>query len=80
MAVESVTVRELRNKGGEVLNRVERGESVLVTRDGHPIAELRALPRRSARPEELIARRRRLPQVDPRALQRDIDAVVDPSL
>lgn len=73
-------MRELRNKGGEVLDRVERGERVLVTRAGRPIAELRPLPRRTARPEELIERWKRLPQVDPEALRRDIDAVIDPSL
>jgi prevent-host-death family protein len=76
----SVTVRELRNKGGEVLERVERGEHVIVTRDGRPVAELRPLPRPSARPSELIARRNRLPHVDPEALRRDIDTVVDPTL
>jgi prevent-host-death family protein len=78
--MESVTVRDLRNKGGEVLDRVERGERVIVTRDGRPVAELRPLPRRSARTAELIERRKRLPPVDDVALRRDIDAVVDPSL
>jgi prevent-host-death family protein len=39
--VAEVTVRELRNDGGRVLDRVERGESLTVTRDGHPVAELR---------------------------------------
>jgi prevent-host-death family protein len=76
----SVTVRELRNKGGEVLDRVARGEHVIVTRDGRPVAELRPLPRPSARPIELIERRRRLPRMDPEALRRDIDTVVDPTL
>jgi prevent-host-death family protein len=78
--MRSVTVRELRNKGGEVLERVEQGERVIVTRDGHPIAELRPLPRRSASTAELIDRRRRLPRVDPEALRRDIDTVLDPTL
>jgi prevent-host-death family protein len=78
--MRSVTVRELRNKGGEVLERVEHGERVIVTRDGHPIAELRPLPRRSVGPGQLIERRRRLPRVDPEALRRDIDAVLDPTL
>jgi prevent-host-death family protein len=77
--MESVTVRELRNKGGEVLDRVQR-ERVVVTRDGHPIAELRPLPRKSVRPAELIARRKRLPAVDPDQLRRDIDDVLDASL
>lgn len=73
-------MRDLRNKGGEVLDRVERGERVIVTRDGRAVAELRPLPRRSARPAELIARRKRLPHVDPDSLRRDIDAVMNPSL
>jgi prevent-host-death family protein len=78
--MRTVTVRELRNKGGEVLDHVEHGESVIVTRDGRAIAELRPLPRRSVGPEELIERRRRLPRVDPDALRRDIDAALDPAL
>jgi prevent-host-death family protein len=75
-----VTVRELRNNGGEVLDRVERGERVIVTRDGHPVAELRPLPRRSPGPAELIERRKNLPSVDPDSLRRDLDLVVDSSL
>jgi prevent-host-death family protein len=78
--MRSVTVRELRNKGGEVLERVEHGERVIVTRDGHAIAELRPLPRRSVGPAQLVERRRRLPRVDPEVLRRDIDAVLNPTL
>ena len=80
VAMESVTLRDLRNKGGEVLDRVERGERVIVTRDGRAVAELRPLPRRSARPVELIERRKGLPRVDPEVLRRDIDTVIDPTL
>jgi prevent-host-death family protein len=43
--VDEVTIRELRNRGGDVLDRVSRGEILTVTRDGHPIAELRPLMR-----------------------------------
>jgi prevent-host-death family protein len=78
--MEQVTVRELRNKGREVLDRVERGETVIVTRDGRAVAELRPLPRRSPGPVELIARRKRLPRVDPDVLRRDIDSVMDTTL
>jgi hypothetical protein len=39
-----------------------------------------AISRRSARPAELIERRKRLPRLDPDALRRDVDAVIDPSL
>ena len=73
-------MRDLRNNGGDVLDRVVRGESFVVTRDGAPVAELAPLRRRSAPVAELIARRRTLPLVDPVALKRDIDAVLDASL
>lgn len=75
--MESVTVRELRNHGGEVLDRVARGEALVVTRDGAEVAELRPLGRRSPSPADLIARRRGLPIVDPQALRSDLDAVLD---
>lgn len=75
-----VTVRELRNQGGRVLDRVERGESLTVTKDGTPVAELRPLPRRSLPTAELIARAKRTPKVNPDRLRRDIDEVLDQSL
>lgn len=78
--MDSVTVRELRNHGGEVLDRVARGEALIVTRDGAEVAELRPRTRRSPAPADLIARRRHLPQVDPDALRDDLDAVLDPRL
>lgn len=75
-----VSVRDLRNDGGRVLDRVQRGESLTVTRDGTPVAELRPLLRRSLPAAELIARARRAPTVDPERLRADIDAVIDQSL
>jgi prevent-host-death family protein len=78
--VETITVRQLRNEGGAVLDRVARGEHLLVTRDGTPVAELTPVPRSTPRTADLIARRRKLPNVDARGLRRDIDAVIDPAL
>ena len=75
-----VSVREIRNRGGEVLARVQRGETITITSDGTPVAELRPLPRRSLSAAELVARRRRLPRVDVSALRGDIDALLDQSL
>lgn len=77
---ETVSVRDLRNNGGEVLRRVERGERVVVTRDGTPVAELGPLPRRSVSAEELIRRRRHLPAMDPDVFRADVDDVLDSSL
>lgn len=73
----TVTVRELRNRGGQVLDDVQRGHTVTVTRDGEPVAQLRPVPRRGASAAELIARRRFLPQLDPVALRDDVDTIVD---
>ena len=75
-----VSVRDIRNHGGEVLARVQRGETVTITSDGTPVAELRPLPRRSLSAAELVARRRRLPRVDASVLRGDIDALLDQSL
>ena len=78
--MRSVTVRELRNRGGEVLTAVERGEHLVVTRDGAPVAELRPLRRRGLSAAELVARFQQLPPVDPNQLRRDIDEILDQRL
>jgi prevent-host-death family protein len=75
-----VTVRELRNHGGEVLTRVAGGESVLITRDGAEVAELRPLRRRAVPTVELIARRACLPLMDGVSLRADLDDILDSSL
>jgi prevent-host-death family protein len=75
-----VTVRDLRNHGGEILNRVAAGEALTVTRDGQPIAELRPLPRRPLPAGLLLQRWRQLPAVDPVPLRADIDSVLDARL
>jgi prevent-host-death family protein len=78
--MDTVTIRDLRNHGGEVVGRVEAGEHVTVTRDGRPVAELRPLRSRGISAAALLARWRRLPAVDPEALRRDVDAVIDQTL
>jgi prevent-host-death family protein len=75
-----VTIRELRNHGGRVLERVERGETFTVTRDGRPVAELRPLPRPPLRAEALLSRWRHLPVVDAAKLRADVDGLLDSSL
>ena len=75
-----VTIRELRNHGGRVLERVTRGETLTVTRAGHPVAELRPLPARGVTAEVLLRRWRALPPVDAATLRADLDAVLDASL
>ena len=75
-----VSIRELRNLGGDVVDRVAAGERVVVTRNGKPVAELRPLPAKAVTNVELVRRWRRLRPVDPIEWRRDLDAVIDPSL
>jgi antitoxin (DNA-binding transcriptional repressor) of toxin-antitoxin stability system len=78
--VGEVTIRELRHRGGAVIDRLGPGETVTVTRDGTPVAELRRLGSRALSTEELIERRKNLPAIDYDELRADIDAIIDPWL
>lgn len=76
----NVTIRELRNHGGEVVDRVAAGERMTVTRSGRPVAELRPVRSTHHTAASLLRRWRRLPPMDPDSLRRDLDKVLDPSL
>jgi antitoxin (DNA-binding transcriptional repressor) of toxin-antitoxin stability system len=78
--MSEVSIRDLRNRGGEVVDRAARGELITITRDGKRVAELRALTRPGLTAQALIDRWRHLPAVDPAALRREIDEAIDPSL
>lgn len=78
--MENVSIRELRNHGGEVVERVEHGESVRITRDGRPVAELRPLENARFTLPVLLARFRSLPRMNAATFRRDIEAVIDSSL
>ena len=80
MATEEVSIRELRNHGGEVVDRVRRGHRAIITRAGRPVAEPRPLGRPALATAVLIERRRGLPAMDPQALRADLDELVDGSL
>jgi len=74
-----VSIRDLRNKGGDVVDRAGRGEPITITRAGKPVAELRPVPRPRLSAEALLARRRQLPPIDPTVLRADIDKLLDPT-
>ena len=78
--VGEVTIRELRNRGGEVVDRVLAGESLVVTRAGRPVAELRPVPPKGLTASALLERWRHLPAVDAERLRSDIDNVLDATL
>lgn len=75
-----MSIRDLRNRGGEVVDRASRGESITITRAGKRVAELRPVARPALAAAALVERWKRLPRVDPAALRRDIDELVDSSL
>lgn len=75
-----VSIRELRNQGGNVVDRAVKGERLTITRSGKPVAELRPLTREPMSLDVVIAHRRLLPPIDPDQLRRDLDRVVDPAL
>lgn len=69
-----ISQRDFRNNSAAVMDAVEAGETYHVTRNGVEVAELRPLPRRRRlSAEELVARHRRLPRVDPEDLRREAD-------
>lgn len=76
----NVSIRDLRNKGGEIVERAASGEQITITKNGEPVAELRALPRRWVRSDLLLERAKKLPAVDYQELRADLDALIDPSL
>ncbi|MBB3327124.1 type II toxin-antitoxin system Phd/YefM family antitoxin [Microlunatus antarcticus] len=78
--MDTVSVRELRNDAGSVLDRVARGEVVVVTRDGAEVAELHPRGHRGLTGAEVLRRWRAVPPVDPDRLLRDIDEAVDQTL
>ncbi len=78
--MSEVSIRELRNHGGDVVDRAASGEQITITRGGKPVAELRASARPPLTAANLLARWRSLPRVDPAALRADVDALIDPTL
>ena len=75
----TVTQRELRNDSGAVLREVQGGQTIVVTRNGTPIAELRPIPARRFVPRAMIAESaRRAPRVDRARFRADLDAVANP--
>ena len=70
--MSKVSTRDLRNHGGEVIDRAARGEQITITRSGRPVAEMRALSRPPLSADALLGRWSRLPAVDPVGLRADI--------
>ena len=75
-----ITQRELRNDSAAVLREVQAGQTLVITRNGVPVAELRPVPPRRFVPRAAItATAQRAPRVDLERFRTDLDAIADQS-
>lgn len=69
-----ITQRELRNDSGEIMRRLDRGETFVVTRNGVPVGELAPLRRhRFVSAAAAVAAFHNAPGVDLGRLRADLD-------
>ena len=79
MKLRTITQRELRNDSGAVLREVEAGRTIVISRNGTPVAELRQVNRRRFVPRATIAEASaNAARIDAGQFRADLDAVVDP--
>lgn len=74
-----INQRDLKNRAGEIMDAIERGESFTLTRRGHKIAVVTPISRRRT----FVSRERMLavfagsPVIDDRKFQQDVRAIFD---
>jgi prevent-host-death family protein len=79
MKLRTITQRELRNDSAAVLREVEAGRTILVSRNGTPVGELRPVNRRRFVPRAAIAQASgNAARIDAEQFRADLNAVVDP--
>ena len=75
---ETITQRELRNGSGEIMRRLDEGESFVVTRNGVPVGELTPLRRlRFVTAESVSEIFRTAPAIDAERFRSDLDVIAD---
>lgn len=76
----TITQRELRNKSGEIMRGLDRGEEYTITRNGVPVGVLLPVARRQfVSAEALVAAFKGLPPIDSKRFFDDLDAIADPT-
>lgn len=76
-----ITQRELRNQSAAILREVEGGRTIIVSRNGTPVAELRPIQSRRFVPRAVLAAAAaRAPQIDATRFRADVDAVIGQSI
>jgi antitoxin (DNA-binding transcriptional repressor) of toxin-antitoxin stability system len=72
-----ITQRELRNGSGEIMRKLDEGETFIVTRNGVPVGELTPLRRhRFVAAEAAVALFRAASPVDAERFRAELDSVV----
>ncbi len=72
-----ISQRELRNDSGEIMRKLDEGETFIVTRNGIPVGELTPLRRhRYVAADAAVALFRTAPAVDIARFRADLDQVV----
>lgn len=73
---EVITQRELRNDSGEIMRRLDHGETFIVTRNGTPVGELTPMRRhRFVSTDAVVAVFRNAPAVDGEKFRADLDDI-----
>jgi len=76
----TISQREMRNQSAAVLREVQAGRTLIVTRNGTPIAELRPIRARRFVPRAVIADAAAgAPRIDAERFRADLEAVIDPT-
>lgn len=79
MTIRAVTQRQLRNESGAILREVEAGGTVIVSRNGTPVGELRPIRRQRFVARAVIAdAKARAVRIDAKCFRADLDAIVTP--
>ena len=75
---QTITQRELRNESGQIMRRLDQGETFIVTRNGAPVGELTPLRRhRFVAADTVMAIFRNAPAVNAKRFRKDLAAIAD---
>ena len=73
---QAITQRELRNDSGEIMRRLDHGETFIVTRNGTPVAELTPMRRhRFVSTDAVVEMFANAPAIDSDKFRADLDDI-----
>jgi len=73
---QAITQRELRNDSGDIMRRLDRGETFIVTRNGTPVGELTPMRgHRFVSANAVTAMFRNAPAIDGDRFRADLDEI-----